>query len=170
MPTSGAFVFKDRPCVGLLPYLGSGLVTDVRISDLDGFGLSHPFGLELRLEERRQVTGFPKRWDSNALERGYCLVECHWVVLGRYLGTRLDGRLALQWWPLTSGRNRTIVDRSLLHCWRCADLVFHPASFMAQPKALDCRSLRLRDYRSRVLDSPPQRCSSSVPWVYWVLL
>ena len=37
---------------------------------------------------------------------------------------------------------------------------------MAQPKALDCRSLRLHDYRSRVLDSPPQRCVSSVPWVY----
>ena len=44
LPTSGAFVFKDRPCVGLLPYLGSGLVTDVRISDLDGFGPSHPVG------------------------------------------------------------------------------------------------------------------------------
>ena len=58
-------------------------------------------GLELRLEERRQVTGFTKRWDSNALERGYCLVECYWIVLGRYLGTRLDGRLALQWWPRT---------------------------------------------------------------------
>ena len=28
-------------------------------------------------------------------------IERHWVVLGRYLGIRLDGRLALQWWPLT---------------------------------------------------------------------
>ena len=122
-------------------------------------------GLELRLEERRQVTGFTKRWDSNALERGYCLVECYWIVLGRYLVTRLDGRLALQWWPRTrlcssfsrSGRlllrrNIPFVDRSLLHCWRWADLVVHPASFMVQPKALDCRSLRLHDHCSRVLD------------------
>ena len=58
----------ERHWVVLLPYLGSGLVTYVRISDLDGFGPSHPSGLKLRQ---------------------------------RYLGTRLDGRLALQWWPLT---------------------------------------------------------------------
>ena len=41
---------------------------------------------------------------------------------------------------------------------------------MAQPKALDCRSLRLHDYRSRILDRSSQRCVSSGPWVYWVLL
>ena len=58
-------------------------------------------GLELRLEERRQVNGFTKRWDSNALERGYCLLECHWVALLPYLGSGLVGRIALQWWPLT---------------------------------------------------------------------
>ena len=44
---------------------------------------------------------FPKRWDSNALERGYCLLECHWVVLLPYLGSGLVGRIALEWWPLT---------------------------------------------------------------------
>ena len=38
-----------------------------------------------------------------------------------------------------------------------ADLVVHPASFMVQPKALDCRSLRLPE-----LDSPPQRWVSLV--------
>ena len=32
------------------------------------------------------------------------------------------------------------------------------------------RSLRLHDHRSRVLDSPPQRCVSYVPWVYLVNL
>ena len=118
------------------------------------------------------------------------LPQTPWAALLPYLVSGSVGRIALEWWPLTrlcasfgiSGRvtqtaslslgsllcvlDLAFVDRSLLHCWRCADLVFHPASFMAQPKALDCRSLRLHDYRSRVLDSPPQRCVSSVPWVY----
>ena len=60
--------------------------------------------------------------------------------------------------------------RSHLHWWRDANLVVRPAWVTAQPKALDCRSLRLHDHRSRVLDRPQQRCVSSGPWVYWVLL
>ena len=93
------------------------------------------------------------------------LPQTPWAALLPYLVSGSVGRIALEWWPLTrlcasfgiSGRvtqtaslslgsllyvlDLAFVDRSLLHCWRCADLVFHPASFMAQPKALDCRSL-----------------------------
>ena len=52
--------------------------------------------------------------------------------------------------------------RSHLHWWRWANLVVRPAWVTAQPKALDCRSLSLHDYRSRALDSSPQRCVSLV--------
>ena len=87
------------------------------------------------------------------------LPQTPWAALLPYLVSGSVGRIALEWWPLTrlcasfgiSGRvtqtaplslgsllcvlDLAFVDRSLLHCWRCADLVFHPASFMAQPIA-----------------------------------
>ena len=111
----------------------------------------------------------------------------HWAALLPYLGSGLVGRIALQWWPSTmlcfsfsrSGRvpsqtasfrrNRTFMARSHLHWWRWTNLVVRPAWVTAQPKALDCRSLSLHDYRSRALDSSPQRCLSSVRWGSWVL-